>query len=59
MNLIRQCCSGRCDNNIHCEQDAWRRYQAQRMEVYKKLLTNPVALIIIGASIGFVIRQLL
>ena len=59
MRTIKQCCGDVCNNNTNCEEDAWRRYQAQRMDIYKKLLTNPAILIIIGAVIGFIIGQLL
>jgi hypothetical protein len=59
MRTTRQCCSGDCNQGRWCEDDAWKQYKEQRMKIYKKMLTNPAVLIIIGAVIGFVIGQLL
>jgi len=55
---IRQCCNNECNNNTHCEEDAWRRYQKQRMEMYKLLLSSKVFLYTLGIVIGFIIGKL-
>jgi hypothetical protein len=59
MRTMRQCCGGECNNNIHCEEDAWRRYQKQRMKAYKLLLTSKIVLYTIPFIIGFILGKLL
>lgn len=58
MRHIRQCCGRECNNNIYCEEDAWRRYQKQRMEAYKKILSSDVVRYSISFIIGFIIGRL-
>lgn len=58
MRHIRQCCGNECNNNPHCEEDAWRRYQKQRMETYKRMLSNKVVLYTLGVIVGFIIGKL-
>lgn len=59
MRHMRQCCGSECNNNTHCEEDAWRRYQKQRMLSYKKMLTSNVFQYIIIFTIGFIIGKIL
>jgi hypothetical protein len=58
MRHIRQCCGHECNNNTHCEEDAWRRYQKQRMNAYKKMLTNPIIILILVWVTGFITGKL-
>ena len=59
MRTMRQCCGGECNNNTYCEEDAWRRYQKQRMKTYKLLLTSKIVWYTIPFVAGFIIGKLL
>jgi hypothetical protein len=59
MRPIRQCCNIVCNNNTHCEEDAWKRYKAQRMKAYKLILTSKIIWYMIPLIIGFILGKLL
>ena len=59
MRTVRQCCGGECNNNIYCEEDAWKRYKVQRMKAYKRLLTSPIVILILVWVTGFITGKLL
>ena len=59
MRAMRQCCGGECNNNIYCEEDAWKRYKVQRMKTYKRMLTSPIVILILVWVTGFITGKLL
>jgi hypothetical protein len=58
MRTMRQCCNNECNNNILCEEDAWKRYKTQRMKAYKMMLTSKIVWYTIPFIVGFIIGKL-
>lgn len=58
MRAMKQCCGGECVKSSICEEDAWNRYKTQRMKAYKKMLTNPIIILILVWVTGFITGKL-